>query len=120
MVDSPVGSGVSNFHLYFMFGAMVAVIYGVFWYTVYVFAYLGRPGMLTPIVGVAVPSSIPSFSLELHSLIGDLATLLGVPQEQFWAVPKQMDADRVLASDTTIMDPRLTRHCTGRPIVGYR
>jgi hypothetical protein len=85
LVGSPAGSGVSNFHMYFMFGAMVAVIYGVFWYTVYVFAYLGRPGMLTRTVGVAGVLIHPILLIGVALLIGGLGTLLGVPQEQFWA-----------------------------------
>jgi hypothetical protein len=84
-VNSPVGRGVSNFHLYFMLGGMLAVIYGVFWYVVYVFAYLGRPGILNRVVGVAGVLIYPVLIIGVALLIGGLGILLRVPQEQFWA-----------------------------------
>ena len=50
---SPVGQDISSFHTYFMLGSMAAFVFGVFWYVVYVFAYLGRPGIAARTVGIA-------------------------------------------------------------------
>jgi hypothetical protein len=85
LLSSPVGGGVSNFHLYFMLGAMLVMIYGVFWYTVYVFAYLGRTGILNRFLGVVGVLIFPILMIAVALLIGGIGTLLRVPQEQFWA-----------------------------------
>lgn len=84
-VGSPIGQDVSNFHLYFMLGSMAAIVFGVFWYTIYVFAYLGRPGIASRAVGITGVLIFPILVLAVALLVGGLGALWGVPQEAFWS-----------------------------------
>ena len=85
MIGSPVEANVSNFDLYFMLVSMSALVYGVFWYTVYVFAYLVRPGMANRAVGVFGVLISPILVIGVALLMGGLGALFRVPQEEFWA-----------------------------------
>lgn len=82
---SPVGQDVSSFHLYLMLGSMIAVVFGVFWYAVYVFAYLGRPGLAGSAVGIVGVVVFPIILITVALLVGGVGAAVGVPQETFWA-----------------------------------
>jgi hypothetical protein len=72
------------FHLYFMLGSMGTVVFGVFWYIVYVFAYLGRPGLAGRTVGIAGVLLFPVLLIAAALLVGGIGAVLGVPQQTFW------------------------------------
>lgn len=82
--SSPIGQDVSNFHLYFMLGSTIAVVFGVFWYAVYAFAYVGRPGLVSRVVGIVSLLLSPIVLTATAVLVGSAGTALGVPLERFW------------------------------------
>jgi hypothetical protein len=81
---SPIGQDVSGFHLYFMLGSMLAIVFGVFWYGIYVFAYVARPGVAARAIGIAGVLLFPVLLITVALVVGGIGAGLGVPQETFW------------------------------------
>lgn len=84
MVYSPIGDDVSTFHLYFMLASLMAVIYVIFWYVVYVFAYLVGPGIWSRGVSILGVLVSPVLVIGVALLIGGIGAFLRVPQEKLW------------------------------------
>jgi len=81
----PVGPSVIAFHLWFMLFSHGVMIYVVFWYVAFVFAYLQHPGSASKALG-AVGILLSPIALICAALtIGLIGEWLGVPQEEFWA-----------------------------------
>jgi hypothetical protein len=85
MVYSPISHEVSAFHLYVMLASLMAVIYLIFWYVVYVFAYLAGPGIWSRGVGILGVLLFPVVVIGVALLIGGIGAFLRVPQDRLWA-----------------------------------
>lgn len=80
-----VAHNVNDFHLWFMLISQGIVLYLVFWYTTYVFAYLQRPGWASRLFGVIGVAMSPFVVLAAGLGVGIVGLLLRMPYEDFWA-----------------------------------
>jgi hypothetical protein len=84
-VDSPVGVGVTNFHLNAMLIGHALTVFGVLWYNVYVFGFLCSGGWQRRIAGICAFLAFPIVIILAALLLGVTFDFLGIPQEQIWA-----------------------------------
>ncbi|MDP2601273.1 MAG: hypothetical protein Q8S00_01570 [Deltaproteobacteria bacterium] len=84
-VDSPVGVGVTTFHLNAMLIGHALTVFGVLWYTVYVLAFLCSAGWQRKIAGICALLAFPIVVILAALLLGITFDFLGIPQEQIWA-----------------------------------
>jgi hypothetical protein len=64
---------------------MLVIWFAVLWYTIYVMAYLSRPGFSNRLVGVAGILMFPVGLIAVALAAGVIGSVFGVPQDELFA-----------------------------------
>jgi len=84
-LPGPAGPNVTSFHMTVMLIAMLVIWFAVLWYTIYVMAYLSRPGFSNRLIGVAGIIMLPVGLIAVALAAGVIGSVFGVPQDELFA-----------------------------------
>lgn len=84
-LPGPAGPNVTSFHMTVMLIGMLMIWFAVLWYTIYVTAYLSRPGFYNRLVGVAGIIAFPFGMIAVAIAADVICSILGVPQDELFA-----------------------------------
>jgi len=85
LIPCPVGEDVRTWHLAAMFMSHIAVVYLVFWYAVYISAFLCRGGWRSKLIAATALLLFPFVLLSSALILGIGFEWVGVPLDPIWA-----------------------------------
>ena len=84
-IPGPAGPNVTSVHMTITLVTMLVVWFAVLWYTIYVMAFLSRPGVLNRIVGFLGVLVFPFGLIVVALAAGSIGSFFGVPHDELFA-----------------------------------
>ena len=84
IVVNPIGEMVSSYHILLMLAGIGFSVWLLFWYMVYVLAYISSPGWENKLIAISGLVIFPVIVIGLPIIIGFLFEKIGVPQEEIF------------------------------------